>query len=150
MATVLKIDMHNAPLDELASQIAALKVSGLGINNIVSQIKETTGWPITKTFLERRIETHEMYLKTIKALQDGILKKNVNQYKAKSSEALELVSEVLLRALKGEDLKAALQAIPLVLKSVGIDLPEQEQKQATVLNVILPGQAKKEKDVGQN
>lgn len=138
MAVILKIDMREAPVDELASQIAALKVSGIGINNIVKQVREETGWPITKTYIDRRIETSEVYLKTVKLLQDGIVKKNVNKYKANTSELLDLVHKVLLKSLEEGDLKA----VPLVLKSVGIDLPEQEQRQAQTIQVILPGKPK--------
>lgn len=143
MAVILKTDMRDAPLDELSSQIAMLKVSGLGINSIVKQIQDETGWPITRTYIERRIETHDMYLKTVRALQDGIIKKNVQNFKQKSSEYLELVSKVLLQALEKGDLKA----VPYVLKGAGLDLPEQEVKQAQQITVVMPGIAKPVKEV---
>lgn len=138
MAVELKVDMREAPVDELAAQVATLKVSGLGINKIVEQIRSETGWPVTKTYIERRLETRETYQKTLKVLQDGIVKRNVNKYKSRTSELLDLVHSVLLNALQKGDLKA----VPLVLKSVGIDLPEQEQKQAQSFTVVLPGKPK--------
>ncbi len=145
MGVVLKVDMRDAPVAELAAQAATLRATGLGVNSIITQIKDETGWPLTKTFYEKRLETHEIYQKTYNIVEKGIIAKNVNKYRVRASGILDKVYDVLMKALEEGDLKA----VPLVLKSVGIDLPEQEQKQAQNIQVFLPG-VKREKDVSEN
>lgn len=144
MAVTLKITMSGAPKEELAARAATLKIAGKGINECVRLLREETGWPVTITYLKQQLQTTEIFNKMVKTLEDGIIRRNKSEYQRYCSEMLNLVQEKLLELVKEGDTKA----ITLVLKSVGIETPEQEQKQNTNIQVILPGQ-KKEKEVGE-
>lgn len=146
MAVILQHSMSGAPRDELAARAATLKVAGVGLNEQVKRLREETGWPVTITYLKQQLLTTEIYHKQLKALEDGIIRRNVSEFKSYCAEMLPLTQQKLLELVKEGDIKA----ITLILKSVGIETPEQETKQAQVLQVIMPGQAKKEKDVGSN
>lgn len=139
--------MANAPKEELAARAATMKMTGIGINKQVQILREETGWPITVTYIEKQLQPTDMYQKMVKTLNDGIIRKNKSDYQKYCSEMLSLVQEKLLQLVKEGDTKA----ISLVLKSVGIETPEQEQKQSSNITVVMPGVAlKKERDVSND
>lgn len=147
MAVILKHSMANAPKEELAARAATMKMTGIGINKQVQILREETGWPITVTYIEKQLQPTDMYQKMVKTLNDGIIRKNKSDYQKYCSEMLSLVQEKLLQLVKEGDTKA----ISLVLKSVGIETPEQEQKQSSNITVVMPGVAlKKERDVSND
>ena len=136
MAVVLQVDMNGAPIAELAAHAAALKIAGVGAVEICKQIREETGWPIKRTYLEKRLEKHPVFVEIFEKAQKNLIKKTLLDIKKFLGLRGEKICKAIDKGIEDGDSKY----VVIALKLLGAeDLDPDKKPQEGNLTVILPG-----------
>lgn len=120
-------------IDLIAAKMAELQLAGVGINKQVQLINQEFGTSINNRTITR-YRKREVYTRILDEYTNNIVKNAVSNLKREVSDLIPLVTSALRKALEDGNINA----IPHVLKVIGIDSEVKEQ-QAQQLTVVLPG-----------
>lgn len=133
MAIVLKTDIREVPLEQVAAKLAVLEMQGVGENKQVTVLTEEFEYPFTRTQLNR-LRIKDTYLNVIEDYKKNVVKKAVSDLKGGVSSLVPKIIKALEVALDEGNLQAVMPA----LKILGVESQEPTQ-QAQNLTVVLPG-----------
>lgn len=142
---ILKTSILEVPQDEVAARLAVLQVTGVGTNKCVQLLSEEFNFNFTRTQL-KRLELRDTFVRTIEEYKKNIVKKAVSDLKEQASR---LIPKIVSSIENGLD-NNHYQVIPHALKILGVENVEPDNnKQAQVLQVVLPGHRPQEKVVNE-
>lgn len=131
---IVKTDLKEVPMEEVAAKAAQLSISSVGINKQVQLLSEEFGFNFSRRQIER-LRTKDVYQRVVKEYTDNVVKAAVSELKREASNLVPLVTEALKKALETGNINA----VPHTLKILGIDEKDAGDSKSQSLTVVLPG-----------
>lgn len=108
------------------SRIAPLRLANVGINKIAEQLK------LTKHYVTKIVNSSEFSAK-LREISDDMTSQAANSWKASISNLVPQAVDVLKQALE----KGDLEAVKLIVRSLGVEKQENQVQQGNI-TVVLP------------
>lgn len=123
---------HELVIETQEKMIATMAISGMGIQTIAKELK-LTRYNVKKTM------DKDSFRSLLREIADKMVANAANVWKAAMEDRISEALRVLDKKLKDNDL----EAVKIIIKSVGIDKQETAQ-QSSNLTVVLPDFKQKE------
>lgn len=141
MSPLIKTDIREIPMEEVAAKAATLAMAGVGINKAVEMLSTEFSFQFTRTQIDR-LKKKDTYMRVVKEYKDNIVKSAV----AELREGVALLIPKVISALTVALEEGNITAVPHVLKVLGVG-GEEPVQQAQNIQVILPGSTPTEREV---
>lgn len=138
---LIKTDIREVPMEEVAAKAATLAMAGVGINKAVELLSTEFEFQFTRTQVDR-LKKKDVYMRIVKEYQDNIVKNAKIELQHWASSNISLLTSALTTALK----EGNITAVPHMLKILGVG-GEEPVQQAQNIQVILPGSTATEREV---